>query len=121
MRVTPLRSLTATNGRVVLWRFVRIASLAVAPVSVAVVGSAAALAAAGASLEVAAVALVVAADSAAALAVVVDSLGVLPVVLLVVALAAVVLITPLPRYPRTLSPTLRPLGVRRALSSTFAT
>lgn len=116
MRATQLRSSMVMSGRDVLLRFVRIASLAVAPVSVVVVASAAALEVAVASLAVVAVALEVAAVLPVDSVVVVVSL----VVLLVVVLAAVALKPPLPRIPRTHSLILQPLAASEALSFMFA-
>lgn len=116
MRATQLRSSMAMSGRDALLRFVRTASLAVAPVSVVVAASAAALEVAVASLAVAVVALLVVA------ALPVDSVAVVVslVLLLVVVLAAVALKLPLPRIPRTHSLILQPLAASEARSSMFA-
>lgn len=120
MRATLLRSLMAMSGRDVLLRFARTASLAVAPVSVVVAASAAALEVAAASLAVVVVALLVAAALPVDSVAVVVSLVVLLAVLLAVALAAVALNLRLPRILRTHSLILQPLAASEALSFMFA-
>lgn len=125
MPVTPSPSSTDTSGRADPWRSVRIDSLVVAPASVAVEASAVAVVASVdpvVSVAVEALAVVVEASAVASAAVVVSVDPVVQVVLLAVLLASVVVSTRLLlQCPRTPSPTLLPLPVRRARLSTCAT
>lgn len=123
MRVTPSPSSTDTSGKADLWRSAKIDSPAVAPASLVVEASAVAVVASAAPvISVAVEALAVVAEASVVASAAVAASVVQVVLLLALLLASVVVSTRLLlQYPRTPSPTLLPLPVKRARLSMCAT